>query len=215
MVRLRVALGVASSLVAMAALSIVLTGTGEAQGNGKVQGVEVVNTPLPVTGSVTAIVSGNVNATVSGLVTVDNPSNNPVLIRDVDGQGAKQLWQEYRFVSIPDGSNNGLLAFDPVPVGKALVVEHINVLFWNTDPSNTHEPYLITMFNLNAFGSAPGIEPRFLVPQPRSAFFIVDAPMKYYVGPGSALRVEVQRGFDVAGLNISHTTATGYLVNYP
>jgi len=108
MVRLRIALGVASSLVAIAALITVFAGTGEAQGGGSGPNVFVTNTPLPVTGNLTATIPGNVNATVTGgvsivntptvnanisgdvgivgtpTVNVGNTATNPVLVRDVD-----------------------------------------------------------------------------------------------------------------------------------
>ena len=133
MVRLRIALGVASSLVAVAALTIVFAGSGEAQGNGNGQpngpNVTVVNTPLPVTGNVTATMTGSVNAIVTGQVTVNNPSNNPVLIRDVDAQGAKELWQKTTGAPFLIGEGEVNVLFDPVPAGKALVIEHVNIFY--------------------------------------------------------------------------------------
>jgi hypothetical protein len=97
-----------SRIVAIAALTIVFSGTGQAQGGGSGPNVFVTNTPLPVTGNLTATIPGNVNvtgnvnaavtgdvnATVTGPVTVNNPANNPVLIRDVDAPGAKERGQE-------------------------------------------------------------------------------------------------------------------------
>jgi hypothetical protein len=139
MFKLRIALGVASSLVAVAALTIVFAGTGEAQGNGNGPNVTVVNTPLPVTGNLTATipgtvnvtgnvnaaVTGTVNATVSGQVTVNNPSNNPVLVRDVDG--VQQEFFQQRREQFLQSAGVGTLNFDAVPAGKRLVVEYVSI----------------------------------------------------------------------------------------
>jgi hypothetical protein len=58
MTKLKVVLGVAASIVSVAALTIVVPGRGEAQIGSTP--VRVVNTPLPVSGSVNAAVTGDV-----------------------------------------------------------------------------------------------------------------------------------------------------------
>ena len=170
MVRLRIALGVASSLVAVAALTIVFAGSGEAQGNGNGPNVFVTNTPLPVTGLVNATipgnvtVTGNVNAAVTGTVTVGNPSNNPVLIRDVDATGAKELWQEQSSFVIDVGSQAATFDF-PVaaPAGKALVIEHMHLVFSSFDPAVTAPSQL--QVSTPPFGVSGFIATQDFVPQ--------------------------------------------------
>jgi hypothetical protein len=208
MIRLRIALGVASSLVAVAALSIVFAGVGEAQGNGNgpnPQNVNVVNTPLPVTGNVAATVSGNVSATVV------NPSNNPVLIRDVDRQGAKELWQANKAVLIADGSGDGSIEFDPVPAGKALIIEHINVLYFDpTAPTN------LAIESTSSFdpSSQLPVDLQFLFFQKQGSQFVADAATKFMVGPGVAFRVRATRDI-TSGVVTVLALATGHLIDYP
>ena len=242
MVRLRIALGVASSLVAVAALTIVFSGTGQAQGSGTGPNVFVTNTPLPVTGNLTATipgtvnvsgnvnaavtgdvnatvtgnvnaaVTGDVNATVTGPVTVNNPSNNPVLIRDVDAQGAKELWQVSRSISMGDGTLVGDLVFGPVPAGKALVVQHISFIFQNL--SNLSTGLAFTTINTTSF-TEPGFNIQYLVPETIPNFGIIgDKATTFYVAPGGELHVSFRR-FNSVGVADARGTATGYLVNYP
>lgn len=198
MIRLRIALGVASSLVAVAALSVVFAGSGEAQGG---PNVTVVNTPLPVTGNVTATLAGNVSAIVV------NPANSPVLTRDVD---AKQLWQENRSVDMATSFPDGYIEFDPVPAGKALVIEHVNVRLSDTG-FDAPELRTVRLENAQPFGTSTGVDIRFLVPQSPD---VADAVTKFYVAPGDAPRVYVARK-DFSLASTATALMTGYLVNYP
>jgi len=204
MIRLRIALGVASSLVAVAALSIVLAGSGEAQGNANGPNVTVVNTPLPVTGNVTATLAGNVSATII------NPSDAPVLVRGVD---AKELWQENRSVSIDPSFPDAFIDFDPVPAGKALVIEHINIIVADAG-SDAPELRRITLFNTQPFGASTSVDVRYLVSQAQGRDAIADAVTKFYVAPGDTPRVFVHRS-DLSVTAAASAQLTGYLVNYP
>ena len=203
MFRLRIALGVASSLVAFAALTIVFSGTGEAQGAVKPAAVFVTNTPLPVTGSLTATVSGDVSATII------NPANNPVLVRDVDGQGAKELWQANKSAAISDF--NVSVYFDPVPAEKALIIEHVNIRYF---PAVAGEEPDLMLFAPPFVGGPPPFDAQFLVATKTGTSFTVDAGRKFYVRPGGALQLTAQRDSDI-GQAVVRITATGYLVNYP
>jgi hypothetical protein len=207
MVRLRILLGVASSLVAVAALTIVFAGSGEAQGNGtglpNGPNVTVVNTPLPVTGNVTATMTGNVDATVV------NTSNNPVPIRDV---GAKTLWQESRATVVNVGDGASFVEFTPVPAGKALVVEHVNHRFVASDPASFGGADFL---RLGATGAPPpGFDAQFFVPQQTPIMSITDVATKYYVVPGATFQVTQSR-LNATGTGGMFVTATGYLVDYP
>ena len=217
MLRLRIILGVASSFVAVAALSIVLAGTGQAQGNGNGlpngPNVVVVNTPLPVTGNVTATLAGNVSATII------NPSDNPVLIRDVDARSPKELWQMNKEVIIPVGDLGETITFLPVvPAAKTLIIEHVNVFFTKSldeSEQTPQAPSLILVRNSNPFGASLNSDFQYLVPQPAGKHFIADTTTKFYVGSGQLLEIFVGRGSDVTGRVGVIVTATGYLVNYP
>ena len=175
MVRLRIALGVASSLVAVAALTIVFAGTGQAQGNGNgqnPQNVNIVNTPLPVTGNVNAAVTGNVNAVVTGNVnanvsgtvglapgtTVQIGGTANVLIGNTDAapvpivnlNDAREPFQTRVTLTIESGSTQSQAGFD-VPSGKRLVIEHVS----SRVQGPGGERY-IAYFSTGVFGSSPG-----------------------------------------------------------
>jgi hypothetical protein len=203
-------LGVASSLVAVAALTIVFAGNGEAQGaNGP--NVTVVNTPLPVTGNVTATMSGNVSANII------NPANNPVLIRNVDAQGVKELWQEQSGFVIQPGNSGAQFEF-PVaaPAGKALVIENMHVVYRSFDPADTEPPSQLIVhtppFGVSGFNASQNF-----VPHKVGLHFIADAAGKFYVAPGQSVLVFAVRGI---GAPLTQTASvivrlTGYAVDYP
>jgi hypothetical protein len=201
MVRLRIALGVASSLVAVAALTIVFAGTGQAQGG---PNVFVTNTPLPVTGNVTATLSGNVSANII------NPANNPVLVRNLDG---KELWQENREIIIPVSFPDVFIEFSTVPAGKVLVIEHVNV---RVADSGSDAPVLswIVLYNQFPFGASPGADGLTLVTQTQDETSVADVVTKFYVAPGQKPQVYVART-DLSTLGSAIALLTGYLVNYP
>jgi hypothetical protein len=208
MVRLRIALGVAASIVAVAALTIVFAVTGVAQGNGNGlpngPNVVVTNTPLPVTGNVTATMSGNVSANII------NPANNPVLVRNVDG---KELWQENREIIIPVSFPDAFIEFSTVPAGKALVIEHVNVRVADSG-SDAPELSWIVLYNQFPFGASPGADGLTLVTRTQDETSVADAVTKFYVGPGQTPRVYVSRT-DLNTLGSAIALLTGYLVNYP
>jgi hypothetical protein len=212
MVRLRIALGVASSFVAVAALTIVFAGTGEAQGNGNGlptgPNVVVTNTPLPVTGNVTATMSGNVSATII------NPSNGPVFIRDVDRQSAKEPWQTTETIFVTQGGVHPIIEFDPVPAGKLLVIEHVSSVYRNFD--NASGPKVFLLYTLNPFNPLSSLtaDLQYFVPQQTGVGFIADAETKFYVAPGTILHFGAERT-ELTGSVQATVTATGYLVNYP
>jgi hypothetical protein len=211
MTKLKVVLGVAATIVAVAALTVVVPGRGEAQIGSTP--VRVVNTPLPVSGTVNAAVTGDVNATVSGQVSVSNPSNNPVLIRDVDGLGHKELWQTNKNLLIPDGTTFASIVFDPVPAGKAFVLEHINIFFQN-QLNFTQAPYYLGINNTTSFSALAPSDGQLFPPQQFGIGYVADAETKFYVGSGLNLRVNVLRITGAGQASLS-ATATGYFVKYP
>jgi hypothetical protein len=84
-----------------------------AQGAGPAQGlnVNVVNTPLPVTG----------NIGLSGPVMINNPATNPVLVRNVDGAGTP-----FQIRGFGDFNSAGSSTFNiaTVPAGMRMIIEH-------------------------------------------------------------------------------------------
>jgi hypothetical protein len=192
-------------------LTIVFAGSGEAQANPKESNVNVINTPLPVTGSVAATVSGNISATIV------NPANNPVLIRNVDAQGVKELWQEEADFTINAGLQRGDFVF-PVaaPEGKALVIEHMHILYYSFDLGEQLAPNRLLVYS-SPFGVSSQIASQDFVPHKVGDHFVADATGKFYVPPGGSVQVVAERGVGSPLDRIAFMALrlTGYLVNYP
>ena len=236
MIRLRIALGVASSLVAVAALTIVFAGVGEAQGNGggHTQNVTVVNTPLPVTGSVNAAVTGNVNAvvtgdvnaTVSGTVglapgtTVQIGGTADVLIGNTDAEpvpivdlhDAREPFQRRLTLNIDPGSTQSQVGLD-VPAGKRLVVEHVS----SRVQGPAGERYM-AQFTTHVFGSTPGGAANWLVLVYQGTFSGSDVltashDMRVYADNSfpSAQFVVTRTG--IAGSTFAELNVSGYFVD--
>ena len=147
-----------------------------------------------------------------------NPANNPVLIRDVDAPGAKELWQEQSAFIIDVGESAGSFQF-PVsaPAGKALVIEHMHLVFTSFDPTTTAPSQL--QVSTPPFGvSGFTVTQDFVAQQVGNGDqFVADAATKFYVAPGESVSVFARRAF---GSNLTHHASvrmrlTGYLVNYP
>jgi len=85
--------------------------------------VDVVNTPLPVSGRVA--IEGTPTVGVAGSVTIGNPAANPVLTRTVD---STQPYQAELNFSIATGQGGAPLP--GIPAGKRLVIEHMSVYFF-------------------------------------------------------------------------------------
>jgi hypothetical protein len=116
----RLVTGMLAVAVIIGALNFLTPGRGEAQIGSTP--VRVVNTPLPITGNVTASLPSGVNATVTGEVTISNPPNAPVPVTNVDDD--KQLTQGHAYCNL----TNGICHLDvtTVPVGKRLVIQHFS-----------------------------------------------------------------------------------------
>ena len=166
--------------------------------------VTVVSTTLPVTGSVTATLAGNVSATII------NPSDNPgtrsrcrCVLRNCGRRiGASSS-------TLLDAS----IDFAPVPAGKALVIEHISIAVFDSD-SDAPELNRLTLSNTQPFGASPIADVRYLVSQAQGSTSIVDLVTKFYVAPGDTPRVFVHRS-DQSVQASATALLTGYLVNYP
>jgi hypothetical protein len=91
--------------------------------------VAVTNTPLSVTGNVSATINGTptVNANLTGTANVNativNPATSPLLVRDIDA--GRSPYEIRLTMTIDDGSTQSQTGFD-VPSGKRLVIEHVS-----------------------------------------------------------------------------------------
>lgn len=179
--------------------------------------VHVVNTPLPVTGSLTATLSGPVSATVTGPLTatlagpvdIGNTAANPVLVRTVDG--APEHFQQ-RLERNLSGAGVGIIDFDPVPSGKRLVVEYVSVELTASLASCS-----IMTFPSHDFGELCGLRPTLgLVSGALAPPWTAAAPTKFSVTPGNWVRVDANGQQPV--LTNPWTVAasiSGYFVAYP
>ena len=202
MVRLRIALGVASSLVAVAALTIVFAGMERL----KESAANVVGREHAIAGDREC--HGDV---VGKRERHDHqPVEHPGTVRDVD---AKELWQENRSVFINPSFPDASIDFAPVPAGKALVIEHISIAVFDSD-SDAPELNRLTLSNTQPFGASPIADVRYLVSQAQGSTSIVDLVTKFYVAPGDTPRVFVHRS-DQSVQASATALLTGYLVNYP
>jgi hypothetical protein len=120
----------AAVVIATAGVAAVLTSTPKSANAAVAAAVQVVNTPLPITGNVNAAVTGDVNATVVGpvslapgtSVTIGNSAADPVMVQDVGG--VKTPWHSFGGAFC---NGAGCLAdLGTVPSNYRLVVEHIS-----------------------------------------------------------------------------------------
>ncbi len=104
--------------------SLGVSGTVQAQQSGA-WSVNVLNSPLPVTGSLG--LSGTVQAQQSGAwsVGINNAKTSPVPIRDVENP-ARQPFAFDSFCALVPGSDVCVVLFS-IPAGKRLVIESITV----------------------------------------------------------------------------------------
>jgi hypothetical protein len=179
--------------------------------------VHVVNTPLPVTGDLTATLSGPVTATVTGPLTttlagpidVGNTALNPVLVRNVDS--APEHFQQRLQQSFPS-AGAGIIDFDPVPAGKRLVVEYISVEFGAAIGSCS-----IMTIPSHDFGESCGLQLTFgqasgqLAPPWKAA-----GPTNFSVTPGNWVRVDANGQQPILSNPWSLAASiSGYFVPYP
>jgi hypothetical protein len=201
--------------------------------------VTVINTPLPVTGSVSAAQSGTWNVGVTGTPNVNvansptvsigntpsvnatqtgtwdvgisgNTSTNPLFVRDIDNP-AKQPFVSSCSISFstPQGNN---CQFITVPVGKQLVIEVFAVFIQMQVGDRPVETVLVGTQN----GS------RYVLPYPQSFngpsgasdAWVVSQPLtRAYADPNTTPFCEV--GANPSEAIFANCTISGYLVNLP
>jgi hypothetical protein len=162
--------------------------------------VHVVNTPLPVQGTVnvgnfpaSSTVSGSVSITGTPDVKVTNTASAPVLTRDVDNP-ALQPFQNVRVISTPAGLLGGDETFT-VPAGKRLVIEFVS--FQGSWPAGQATTRLFIGV-CNSGGGA--CQTRFFFPAvPQGpdfggdSLFTASSPTRLYADPGTDVTVSVRR----------------------
>jgi hypothetical protein len=183
--------------------------------------VNVVNTPLPVQGTVnvgnfpaSSTVSGSVSITGTPNVKVTNTRSAPVLTRDVDNP-ALQPFQNSQVISTPAGLLGGDGTFT-VPAGKRLVIEFLS--FQGSWPAGQATTRLFigvcnsgggqcqTEFFLPAISQGPDFG--------GNSLFAASSPMRLYADPGTDVTVSVRRNA-TAGTGLAVVAISGYLVDLP
>lgn len=181
--------------------------------------VNVVNTPLPVSGSVNATVTGNVNATLTNSsVTVTNAAATPVLVRDVDnGHNPYELELTLTNDTTDYGPTNSTCNGPPVstqcqvsftvPAGQRYVVEHVSAFIvgptgqtYTTFLSGNVSEFLVMTKQL----SASGLDS-----------YTASQPMRVYENPGRFPPASVSVDSSVGGNFFARVTISGYLVPLP
>jgi hypothetical protein len=231
MLRTNIFWGVAAVAICVSALTIVSPSRGEAQIGSTP--VRVVNTPLPISGNVSAAVTGNVNAvvtgdvnanvsgtvglapgatvTLAGPVTVGNPISDPVLMKNVY---EKELWQTNTNTTINVNQGFASIAFPAVPADKALVIEHVSILFQSL-AGGEPAPQFAAMNNGSSFSAPTQSDTDYFALQQIGIGYIGNIARPFYVKPTQELRVVTLRTNASAGQAYLSATATGYFVPYP
>jgi hypothetical protein len=187
-----------------------------AQGNRPSTPVEIVNTPVPVTGTVTGTITGNVAVTNTPNVNV----SNQITIRDADNAGRHAV--TIRFNTNPT-TGSGPQFWDAlnvytVPAGKRLVIEDIDAEVIVTPPSNTGGVrgnlviYDGTNFTEHPFGNVTNP----VVCTVSQTCFSLSRLTRVYADAGNILQVSLTGNLTGFGaFHLARGTINGYLVDLP
>lgn len=174
----------------------------QASGSGPPNGlnVNVLNTPLPVTGTV----SGQVSVVGMPNVVVTNTPATAVPTRDLNSPAR----QPYMFSGSceSNNSNSCQIRTPPVPAGKRLVLQQVNgsmQLFGNSLPQE-YRVFLGGAVNLNTL-------PRLISSYSNLSNFSINETVLAYVEAGQIITVQPScfNGFQI----IASTLLSGYLVD--
>jgi hypothetical protein len=196
--------------------------------------VKVVNTPLPVSGSVAVTGTVGINGTPSvnvgtptvnlatgstvGLtpgttveisnatgVSINNTTTNPVIVQDVDSPGRNPYYQS---VTCYNASSNQCQALFPaVPSNMRLVVQYIN------SSIDTPTPLITGEFDVNGTIFMPILFTQQGNDSAGNKIYIASQPMLYYFEAGQTPYFVMNAqagGFEFMS---GQVTLTGYLVN--
>ena len=166
------------------------------------QNVNVVNTPLPVTGT----------------VSVANLGSNPLPVRDVDNPARQPF--TFRSAGLAFGGGANTSASFVAPAGKRLVVEQVSVAIFLREPSANQN----ATFNVRttvagtetAYSAVGGDFGTFVGVSGPVQFFRLSSQMRSYADPETTVSIDVSllrlsnSSNDSATVNLS-----GYLVDVP
>jgi hypothetical protein len=147
-------------------------------------GVNVLNTPLAVTGSVTT--SGSVSLTPGSSVSVINTPSNPVPVREIGEP----------FQALAQSTLSSPVTFPTVPAGKRLVIEHFSVEVNN----NTSGVFPNTCILSNGDGASNdyfAIQPTFS--NSLNHFWVGSVKTKFYAETGKTPQIFCDFGFGQSG----------------
>lgn len=178
--------------------------------------VVVTNTPLPVSGTVNANITGTptVNANLTGTANVNativNPSTNPLWVRDVDS--GRSPFEIRLTMTIDDGSTQSQTGFD-VPNGKRLVIEHVSARvqgpsgekYYAQLQTHVYENNATALVNnlvLNYQGTFSGID-----------LFTASDSMKTYAEYSVPQTLFIVTRTDAIGSSFAEADLSGYLVD--
>lgn len=177
-----------------------LTPQKSAKGAGGSAPVNIVNTPLPVQGTVAATQTGTWNVGITGTPSVNigtptvnlgtgNSATNPILVRDLDNAAriAKVMETD---LSVPHGTTNAVTTFS-VPSGKVFVVETIFVRA--TVPTGSQPVADMEFFTGGSFATV--LFP-FVFQGTRTPFsqdlYVASIPVRIYLEPESSPLLNAQ-----------------------
>ena len=180
--------------------------------------VNVVNTPLPVTGSVT----GTIGLAPGTSVQIDNPVGNPVRVRNVND--AIQPVQASGGCSSTSGTVGCVPAstFYTVPAGKRLVIEYAS-LDACILPGQSAELSIFTTAggvfarhaaNIAPAAAGPGATNFSCNPPSASSITAVGQQVRLYADAGTFVAVEADRN-SATGTALFFFSISGYLVDVP
>jgi hypothetical protein len=168
--------------------------------------VEVTNTPLPVTGEVTATVTGDVNITNTPAVTVVNDESEPAIVRDINSQEITPI----RSTKSASAGSTGNVLYT-IPSGYRLVIEYINAYINNGD-------FQDLFFAYGASGGILTVRYHFM-PQVRldltRPIGVVSEQVKFWFD-AEVVPIDVGFGVIAEGSNwVGEVSIFGYLVALP
>ena len=215
MIRFRL-LSIVLALASLAVLAMVWAPEpAVAQGPPGGLGVNVVNTPLPVTGSVTVAPGTSVQ--------IDNTVADPVRVRNVND--AIQPVQESTNCDLPASTIGcGPTTIYTVPAGKRLVIEYASLNAFCILPG---ESVVLSIFTSTGGGASVAHVANIAPPAPgpgttaigcnapaASSLTSVGQQVRLYADAGTVVQVEPDRNSNSGAANVA-ITISGYLVDVP
>lgn len=185
-------------------LALVAPTTSQGQGGPPTQNVNVVNSP-----TVNAEQSGTWSVGITGTpsVQVVNPSDSPVLGRDVD-HPARHPFQRGVVMDFETGQGIATAQFT-VPANKRLVVEYVSANITLTDG-------VIFRFSVRtSAGDSTGTH--YFAPMSQPNFpesYTISQQTRLYASPGSTVTIEARRIVNATSLpDTGFATISGHLVD--